>query len=155
MRKARVGREKAGLGAEAETKKLPVLQPEELRRSATHARLPTAALRLSPARQKRERFFCSQRCRGGAGMGKRKKEGKKKKRSRKKHKVLHFGRLPAFVQKFKRKKVQMHPFPRGETGSVTNDRYTGTYPESVHTRLTKRVWKSHLHHQKRVRLVFF
>lgn len=42
----------------------------------------------------------------------------------------------------------MHPFPHREIRSVTNDRYTGTYPESVHTSLTRRVWKSHLHHQK-------
>lgn len=55
------------------------------------------------------------------------------------------------MQKFKLKKLQIYPFPHREIRSKTNDRYTGTYYESINKSLTKRVWKSHLHHQKRVK----
>lgn len=146
MRKTRVGREKAGLGAEAETKKLPSLQPGELWGSRRTPGRRGLGYDYRPP-DKRERVSSAPTApevehgwRGGIK--------KIKRSSHEKPKVLHFGRFPALVQKFKLKKVQMHPFPCREIRSMTNDRYTGTYSESVHTRLTKRVWKSHLHHQK-------
>jgi len=59
------GKKKAGLGAEAETKKLPFLQPKSSAPSP-HACPPKPGVRSPPARQKGEPFPGSQSSRGRA-----------------------------------------------------------------------------------------